>query len=276
MKRFLIALLFSLAVFTAGAQHYIGLRGGWGLGYGRFAPTSWYNMRMVWGMWSGGLQWKYYGEMNYVGAVGGEIEFIQRAYQNQAGLESEDYYRRVVNSINVPFIWHIHMNFNENRSRVFLNLGVWASYNIDSYYIQKRGDDMTTGVYHMKLVRDNPLGYGLLGGIGFNYMIGRWELMLEARYYFSYGDILRNQAVYSGNPTRSPLDNVSVSLGFFYCLGKEPHKPSFSAEAIKRRAERQMRRLQEKEAKKNKNRENNDNGIDTTEQSSETDTEGHQ
>ena len=42
----------------------------------------------------------------------------------------------------------------------------------------------------------------------------------------SYGDILRNNAVYSGNPVRSPLDNISISLGFFYRLGDKPHTPA--------------------------------------------------
>lgn len=50
-------------------------------------------------------------------------------------------------------------------------------------------------------------------------------MLIEGRYYFSYGDIMRNSAVYAGNPVRSPLDNIAVSLGFYYRLGDRPHTP---------------------------------------------------
>lgn len=227
MKKTVILILLLAAVVLPGrAQHYIGARGGWGIGYGRFTPVSWYPMEWVWGTWSGGIQWKYYGKVRYIGAIGAELEFIQRAYQIQAGVGSEDYTRRIYNTVNLPLIWHIHMNFNDNRMRVFLNAGVWASYNISAYEWMQSDGTVTEGPYHMILVRDNPMNYGLLGGIGMNFIFGRWELMVEGRYYFSYGDILRNNAVYSGNPVRSPLDNISISLGFFYRLGDKPHAPA--------------------------------------------------
>ena len=143
----------------------------------------------------------------------------------QTRLDSQDYTRRVYNTVNLPLIWHIHMNFNDNRLRVFLNAGVWASYNLSAYEWVKRGSSVSEGPYHMTLVRDNPLGYGLLGGVGLNVVMGRWELLIEGRYYFSYGDIMRNSAVYAGNPVRSPLDNIAVSLGFYYRLGDRPHTP---------------------------------------------------
>lgn len=270
MKRFI--LLFALLLLTVvplKSQHYIGARGGWGVGYGRFEPISSYNMKWVMGTWSGGVQWKYYGQMKYVGAVGAEVEFIQRAYQIQESLESENYYRRVINSVNLPIMWHVHVNMLNNKFRVFLNAGVWVSYNLSSRYWEKDGDYIFTGSYQPMLVRDNPLGYGLLGGVGFNVVFGKWELMMEGRYYFSYGDILRNSAVYKGNPVRSPLDNINISLGFFYRIGNKPHAPQPSAKYLSKQAakaaEKRVQQLNE-----------NNDGNDETEQSSETDTEGHQ
>ena len=211
-KGVVLAALLAVFVLPVRAQHYIGARAGWGVGYGRFAPVSWYPMKWVWGTWSAGIQWKYYGKVRYIGAVAAELEFLQRAYQEQASLDSEDYTRRVYSTVNLPLIWHIHMNFSDNRLRVFLNAGIWASYNVGAYEWVKSGNTVTEGPYHMTLVKDNPLGYGLLGGIGLNVVMGKWELMLEGRYYFSYGDIMRNSAVYAGNPVRSPLDNISLSL----------------------------------------------------------------
>lgn len=224
-KSIVLFLLLAVSAFPVRSQHYIGARAGWGAGYGRFSPVTSYPMKFVLGTWSGGIQWKYYGQVRYIGAVGAELEFIQRAYQQQASLDSENYKRVVYNTLNLPLIWHIHLNLADNRFRIFLNAGVWASYNISAYEWRKNGEQITEGPYHMILVRDNPLGYGLLGGVGANYVIGKWELMLEARYYFSYGDILRNNAVYAGNPVRSPLDNITLSLGFFYRIGDKPHAP---------------------------------------------------
>lgn len=221
---------------------------GWGIGYGRFAPVSSYPMKWVWGTWSAGIQWKYYGKVRYIGAVAAELEFLQRAYQEQVSLDSEDYTRRMYNTVNLPLIWHIHMNFNDNRLRIFLNAGVWASYNISAYEWVKSGSTVSEGRYRMKLVRDNPLGYGLLGGIGLNVVMGKWELMIEGRYYFSYGDVLRNRAVYAGNPVRSPLDNISLSLGFYYRLGDRPHTPEpppwYARIIAKREAKRAMQQME--------------------------------
>ncbi len=248
-KGVVLAALLAVFVLPVRAQHYIGARAGWGVGYGRFAPVSWYPMKWVWGTWSAGIQWKYYGKVRYIGAVAAELEFLQRAYQEQASLDSEDYTRRVYSTVNLPLIWHIHMNFSDNRLRVFLNAGIWASYNVGAYEWVKSGNTVTEGPYHMTLVKDNPLGYGLLGGIGLNVVMGRWELMLEGRYYFSYGDIMRNSAVYAGNPVRSPLDNISLSLGFFYRLGDKPHTPLpppwYARIIAKREAKRAQQELEE-------------------------------
>ena len=246
MKRTILLTL--LALMGAGvvqAQHYIGLRGGVGVGYGRFEPASYYTMKWVPGVWSGGLQWKYYGPVRYVGAIGAEVEFLQRAYQQQAGLDSPDYVRRVYNTVNVPLIWHIHLNLAHNRLRVFLNAGIWASYNIGARQWTRVDGVVTEEPYKMLLVRDNPFNYGLLGGLGANVIFGRWELLVEARYYFSYGDILRNSDVYASNPTRSPLDNIMLSLGFFYRLGDKPHEPELPAWYLRRQARKQAERLQE-------------------------------
>lgn len=267
-KFVLVSALLLLLSVPASAQHFIGLRGGWGMGYGRFEPVSSYYNESVWGLWSGGVQWKYYGPVRYIGAVGAEVEFMQRAYKYSTDLNSNDYVSRVVNSLNVPIIWHIHMNMAKNRFRVFLNAGLWGSYNFRNSYETVSSDGyQTTRPYDFKLVKDNPLGFGILGGVGFNVMFDRWEFMMEGRYYFSYGDIMRNNSVYAGNPVRSPLDNVSVSLGFFYRLGKEAHNPL---------PPKWVQRMQDKKATKKVKQQLkvNDNGNEQTEQSSKTDTEG--
>ena len=46
-------------------------------------------------------------------------------------------------------------------------------------------------------------------------------MAFEGRYYFGYSDVLRNGTKYQGNPTHSPLDNINVSMAFYYRLSKE-------------------------------------------------------
>lgn len=248
-----IALMCLPAVKTSG-QHYIGARGGYGAGYGRFedkvVANYRYDQRIVWGLWNGAFTWKYYGPQKYIGGVGAEIEFLQRAYEySTEERKGEKTYRRVINTVNVPLIWQPHINMANNTFRAFFTAGIAASYNINS-----RVDSLTNGKvtysapYKTKFTRDNPFGFGLQFGLGFNVIMGKWEFSFEGRYYFTYGDILRNSSKYPGddanhpNPRRSPVDNFNLSLGFYYRLGNEPHAPPPSPAAIRRQAAKAAKR----------------------------------
>ena len=69
------------------------------------------------------------------------------------------------------------------------------------------------------------------GGIAF--LIRRFELNFRVRYYFGYSDIVRNRNKYSDNvgdgsenpfwatPLRSPLDNLTISVGLNYRFNKQ-------------------------------------------------------
>ena len=89
------------------------------------------------------------------------------------------------------------------------------------------------GDYSFKLPRDNRWGYGLAGGGGIALLIRRFEINVRARYYFGLSDIVRNRNKYADNgidgsenpfwatPMRSPLDNLTVSVGLSYRFNKE-------------------------------------------------------
>ncbi len=221
MRKIVCILLISIALpFIAEGQHYIGVRGSYGLGYGRFNPRK--EMKTVWGLWSGGVAWKYYSPEKYLGGVSVEAEFLQRAFEYLVDPKDETRsYRRTVNTINVPFIWQPHINIMKNRIRIFLNAGVFIAYNINSKeeYVMQGEGVISRKPYEMRLVRDNPFNYGLQGGLGFNVAFGRTEIAVEGRYYFSFGDILRNASKYQPNNSfRSPLDNFNISIGVFYRL----------------------------------------------------------
>ena len=84
-----------------------------------------------------------------------------------------------------------------------------------------------------KLPRDNRWGYGLAGGGGIAVLFGRYELNFRARYYFGLSDVVRNRNKYYDNtddgpenpfwttPMRSPLDNITITVGLSYRFNKE-------------------------------------------------------
>lgn len=205
----------------ARAQHYLGVRVGYGSGTARFYPKV--EMGSVWGLYSGGVSWKYFTKERYAGGVEVDLLFMQQGYKMMDYNRNEDLrYERVVNSIVLPVFWQPHAYLFRRRMRVFLNLGINISYNMSSEYkiVSKTSGVIEEGDYTMKLSRDNPLGYGLVGGGGVGWSTGRLEIFSEVRYYVGYGDILRNKNKYEGNPLRSPMDGLQISIGAYYRLGK--------------------------------------------------------
>lgn len=214
----------------ASAQHYVGIKGGYGSSDVRLYP-SW-KTPMELGMLSGGLVWRYYSEptaaqptLKYTGGISMELQYLQRGYKYESLTNENHTYSRRINTLMVPFIWQPHISMAQERLRLFLNLGVTFNYNLSSTYhtyVTESGETVESGDYEMLLVRDNRWGYGLCGGLGAEVKIaGRVSLFVEGRYDFGYSDILKAQTKYPPNTfQRSPMDNITVSVGFFYRLGK--------------------------------------------------------
>ncbi len=228
-KTLLVAALLCVTTTPAHSQHYLGVKGGWGLATGRFSPSE-YTEWLV-GTWSGGVAWKYYSDakMNIdgfafrLGALTAELEFMERGYQYRLSRGSDNMYRRRINSLSLPLIWQPNFYFPPNW-RIIISAGVGVQYNFSSteYQVSYKDGVLSSSPYEMKFVRDNPFTYGLVAGAGLNYIFGdgRMEILFEVRYHFGYGDILRNASIYPGNPQRSPIDNLNVNIGFFIRLGK--------------------------------------------------------
>ncbi len=223
------------------AQHTVGVMAG--AGVGSFRPYPDQVTQSVAGLLNGGVSWRYYTDQRYVGAIGVDVEFMERAYSYApyasytAEGEDHSYYTRYWNSIMVPFMWQPHVYMFNNHVRVFLELAVTFSYNMSSTYVNEAARDFLylddwEGDYEYKTARDNRFCYGLMGGGGICYIHGRIEVLARMRYYFGYSDILKNRNKYYGNsndgsenpfyytPTRSPVDNIMVSFGVSYRLGK--------------------------------------------------------
>lgn len=261
MKQRIIYLLIALAaVLTpigASAQHVFGVKGGFGSSNARLYPKQ--EMRMMWGGYTGGVTWRHYTAERFVGAVGADIEFMKRGYSYYPYFSAEDEttkalrYTRHINSVMMPIVWQPHFYLANFHLRVYIDLAVTFSYNISSTYINELQG--TSGVYNFKLVRDNRWNYGLAGGGGVAYLAGRNEFSVGARYYFGYGDILRNTNKYVGNttdgpenpfsttPRRSPLDNIYITLGYGIRVGK-----ASEFEAFERMRENRARRAEKRRA----------------------------
>ena len=232
----LAALLLIAAATTAEAQHTYGFSIGTGMASGRFEPTQ--ETKPIWGIATGGFSWRYYSAQPGVGCVGADLEFIQRGFSMATNARQVDdekdylYYTRHINSLSLPVVWQPHAYFFDHRLRFFMEAGVTLSYNLSSTYEMEK---MVDGVvqtekydYHFKTVRDNRWCYGLVGGAGLAWLYKQLEFQVRARYYFGYSDILRNRTKYSSTiegftptPLRSPLDNLTLSIGVNYRFNKE-------------------------------------------------------
>lgn len=222
----------------AGAQHTLGVIVGSGMGTGRFQPKQ--EMKGQWGLYSGGLTWRYYGQQRFVGCFGADLELMQQGFAfatNTASVDNKKdylYYSRHVNSVVLPIVWQPHVYILHNHVRIYLEAAATFFYNFSSKYRQQTATDKNPDWldYNFKLSRDNRWGYGLAGGGGIAFLVGRFELNFRARYYFGYGDIVRNRNKYADNstdgpenpfydtPLRSPLDNMSISVGLNYRFNK--------------------------------------------------------
>lgn len=238
--RLLATLLLAFVAGSASAQHTFGVTGGTGFSTIRLYPK--YETKMLFGGTNLGLSWRYYSLPRFVGAVGVDLEFLQRGFSygyaystsiDENGMEQRDYafYTRRLNSIMLPMVWQPHVYLAKRHLRLYLEAAFTISYNFGGDYEYEQSGE--TGPYDWRLERDNRWNYGLAGGGGFAVLMGRYELGVRARYYFGYADLLRNLNKYYDNatdglenpfistPLRSPLDNITFSVTLAYRFNKD-------------------------------------------------------
>lgn len=220
LRIILITLILIGSISEAYSQHYLGIRAGYGAGSARFFPAK--ETGYVWGLPSGGLSYKFYSDVKYVGAIEIDLQYTGKGFKYDLAKNSDTSYMRKLSSIELPLFWQPHVYFFNYHAKFFLNLGVNISYNFHSSYeySTKSSGVYEEGKYPFMITRDNRFGYGLCAGAGFSVLFNRWEILAEGRYYFGYSDILKNTSKYELNPRRSPLDNINISLGVYYRLGK--------------------------------------------------------
>ena len=109
MRALGIILAFAAALWSGRlqAQHYIGVRGGWGGGSVRFQPVR--ETGIHWGLYSGGLSYKFYTEQKYVGAIQVDLEYMQRGFMYDEVRGGDTSYHRTINTFELPFMWQPHI-----------------------------------------------------------------------------------------------------------------------------------------------------------------------
>ena len=235
IRGILIGLLWTTAGLLS-AQHYLGVRGGYGGGSVRFDPEK--ETALLIGFPSGGISWKYYSPQRVVGGIQVDIQRVTKGYKQYfipdpdlpGEYSKEIAFERTLDAIEMPFFWQPHVYLFNDRARVFLNLGVYASYIIasDSCTRSKvNGVEWGKTEYPMRSIKDNSFEYGLCGGVGIGVFIKRFEVVLEARYSYGYSDLYKNRDKYTGTepdihrtPHRSAMDMINISMGVYYRLGK--------------------------------------------------------
>ena len=108
MGKFWSILLLSIVMCgTLHAQHYLGVRGGWGGGSARFTPAR--ETKLEWGLYSGGLSYKFYTAQKYVGGIQIDLQYMGRGFAYDLQSKSDSSYHRTINSFELPFMWQPHI-----------------------------------------------------------------------------------------------------------------------------------------------------------------------
>lgn len=223
---FAAVVLILLSAGEARAQHYFGIRGEYGNASSRIEFERGFENQSIWGLYSGGVAWKYYTDEKFLGGLEVNALYMQQGFKklwrNNQTAEPDSAYVRNVDVVMVPIMWQPHIYMFKQRLRVFMNAGVTFSYVIGS---SEKEINYVTGEtekrdYQMRLTRDNRFAYGLCGGGGASWAFGRLEVFAEARYYIGYSDILKNSNKNEENEhLRSPLDAMRFSVGMFWRMG---------------------------------------------------------
>ncbi|MEG1607550.1 MAG: porin family protein [Mucinivorans sp.] len=208
-------------------NHHFGIRGGYGLSTARFEPKR--NVVSLIGFYNFGLSYRFdVPKQKYVGCIEVDVEFLQKGYKYETFNESKIFNIRTYNTIMVPILWQPYLPLSKkNGSRFFLNVGPWGSYALSS---QSYTLDDNTGIqsdkvpYSYDILKDNRWEFGITAGAGLIFGAGNFTFGIDFRYNIGLSDIYKGVTKYEGNPFRSPVDQMNISLGINYKIPSKTKK----------------------------------------------------
>lgn len=221
---FLIVLLVVvMSSESANAQsHDVGIRGGYSMGLANFEPKEETMLDM--GNYEMALTYTYTGFQEYYGALQAELIYSQRGFAYAMEENSPQIYTRKIRSVEIPFLWRPYYTFSKDRGIVYGLLGIYAYYDISSNIIQKNGEDPNDDFnmsedWEYNTLRDNQLGVGVIGGIGFGWNVSKnLRLTAEARYAYAFSNVLAPASDFVGNPVQSTTSKIIISMGLTYSI----------------------------------------------------------
>ncbi len=223
-------------------DHYVGIRGGYGMGNARFEPqrqTEWHQ-----GLYEFGVLYKLdVPKQKYVGTMEFGINYSEKGYVVHQGTDSEIVDSRKYSTLQLPILWQPYLPLGRGGSRFYLTAGPVVSYALKSTYrIYNYTTDETIeeGPYEYSSVRDNRWEYGLIFGGGFIVNLGGGlRITLEGRYNITLSDTYKSVTKYSDNPFRSPVDQINVTAGILYRIPNKKFDRAVSEQSVPARERRQ-------------------------------------
>lgn len=203
-------------------EHYLGIRGGYGIGSVRMEPTRQSINKS--GLLNFGLSYKFDAiEQKYVGCIEVNLSYMQKGFQYETYSESGIIYSRTYNVVELPILWQPYLPLSSKNSanRFFINAGPYISYALDSKertYEQDGDVTITEGKYFYNGARDNRFEYGIVVGGGIQVAIKRVTIAVDFRYNIMLSDVMKSVTKYPSNPFRSPVDHMNISFAIGYKL----------------------------------------------------------
>lgn len=207
-------------------DHHIGVRGGWGFGSIRREPGK-ENVGLPWSLWNGGITYHFdVPSQKYVGCIEVGLGFMEKGYAYKYSSTEDNAYARKYTVLELPILWQPYFPIGKQGTRIYLSAGPFLSYTLSGTQYEfnsATGEMLSQEEYKYDDMKDYRWGYGVTVGGGVVVAIGRFAISAEFRYSIGLSDVERGPEFVPGNPFRTPVDQMSVSLGVRYkfSIGKE-------------------------------------------------------
>ena len=158
--------------------------------------------------YSGGIMFRHINE-KYTGL---QIECVYNHRGWYEGFDTLDLsYKRYINNIDLNFFAHLH--FGKKRSNIIINGGPVVNYVLGEEIQSNNTDIELSGftAYNYKIY--NNLGFGIGGGLGYQYTLKKSGFSLEARGTYFLSDLFFYNA---DEYTQSQLYSIQIVVSYFY------------------------------------------------------------
>lgn len=200
-------------------DHVFGIRFGYGTGSMRREPAR-DNQSYPKGLYNFGISYRFdVPEQKYVGTIEIDLQYMEKGFAYATKFDGDEVYSRQYSVIELPILWQPYLPLGKKGSRFFLNAGPYLSYTLggtERSYSKETGETISQSKYVYSNLRDNRVEYGIVAGAGLVFEVKRFGISVDFRYNIALSDALKGMDKYEGNPFRSPVDQMNLSIGLQY------------------------------------------------------------